>query len=262
MKKANLFAIASLAALGAALAGAAVAQQAPAALADGPAPVAAAGKPTYGDFGVDEAGMDRSIQPGDDFYDYVNGAWSKNTPIPADKANYGSFDLLQDLSRERTHGILEAAKADPGSKIGAAYAAFLDQDTIEAKGLAPIKPWLDKVKALKSKAGYAALLAEADRNGVGVPFGAGVGQDAKDPEHYALQMRQAGLGLPDRDYYLSADVEACGGEGRLSGPYREDVRPCRRGGRRGARQGDRRFRDRDRQGELDADREPRRQQDL
>ena len=58
-----------------------------------------AAKPTFGTFGVDEAGMDKSIAPGDDFYSYVNGTWARNTPIPADKANYGAFDGLQDLSR-------------------------------------------------------------------------------------------------------------------------------------------------------------------
>ena len=83
-------------------------------------PPVTASRPTFGDFGVDEAGMDKSIAPGDDFYGYVNGTWAKNTPIPADKANYGAFDGLQDLSRARTHDILEAQRADPNSKIGAA----------------------------------------------------------------------------------------------------------------------------------------------
>ncbi|QNA83710.1 M13 family metallopeptidase [Sphingomonas sp. So64.6b] len=167
--------------------------------------IEAAAKPSIGSFGFDETGMDRKVAPGDDFYDFANGAWVEKTPIPADKANFGAFDLLQDLSRERTRGILEAAKAKPGSKIGAAYAAYLDQAAIEAKGLAPIKPWLNKIKALKSPAGYAALVAEADRNGVGVPFNTGVSQDQKNPDAYALQMRQGGLGLPDRDFYLDAN---------------------------------------------------------
>ncbi|MEP7006724.1 MAG: M13 family metallopeptidase, partial [Sphingomonas bacterium] len=165
----------------------------------------AAAKPTFGDFGVDEAGMDKSIAPGDDFYSYVNGTWAKNTPIPADKANYGAFDALQDLSRARTHDILEAQRADPKSKIGAAYSAYLDTAAIEAKGLAPIKPWLDQIKSVKSKAGYAALVADAANIGVAGPFGSGVTQDAKDPEHYALEMDQDGLGLPDRDYYLNVN---------------------------------------------------------
>jgi len=170
--------------------------------AQGPAAVPA-DKPVFGDFGIDEAGMDKAIRPGDDFYGFVNGTWEKNTPIPNDKANYGAFDVLQDQSRQRTHEILEAEKAK-GSKIGQAYAAYLDTDTIEAKGLTPIRPWLDRIKGLKSKSGYAALVAEADVNGVAVPFNARVGQDAKDPERYALQMRQGGLAM-DRDYYLATE---------------------------------------------------------
>ena len=157
----------------------------------------------FGTFGVDLGGMDKTVAPGDDFYDFVNGGWTKATPIPADKSSYGAFDTLADLSRDRTHTILEAQKAQ-GSKIGNAYAGYLDTAAIEAKGLAPIKPWLARIKGLTDKAGYAALAAEADRNGVGVPFGGGVGQDSKRPEIYAVGLRQSGLGLPDRDYYLKA----------------------------------------------------------
>ena len=157
--------------------------------------------PQLGRFGFDEAGMNKAVQPGDDFYGFANGRWSETTAIPADKASYGAFDTLADLSRDRTRGILEAAK---GQKIGTAYATYLDTAAIDAKGLAPIKPWLDKVKRT-TKANYAAIVAEADRDGVGVPFGTGVGQDAKLPEIYAVGLRQSGLGLPDRDYYLSAD---------------------------------------------------------
>jgi len=160
--------------------------------------------PTFGTFGFDEKGMDRAVQPGDDYNEYANGGWQKTTAIPADKSSYGAFDLLADVSRDRTHTILEEAKGQ-GSKIGQAYATYLDQGAIEAKGLAPAKAWIAKVKGLKSNAAYAALAAEADRNGVPVPFGARVGQDAKLPEIYAVGLRQAGLGMPDRDYYLSAD---------------------------------------------------------
>ena len=157
----------------------------------------------YGSFGIDTAGGDHTVAPGDDFYAFVNGNWVRDTAIPADKASYGAFDKLADLSRERTHGILEAQRGQ-GTKIGTAYAAYLDTAAIEAKGTAPIKPWLDRIKGLRDKNGYAALVAAADRNGVAVPFGAGVGQDAKQPEIYAVGMRQAGLGMPDRDYYLKA----------------------------------------------------------
>src|SRR3546814_19777212 len=89
--------------------------------------------------------------------DLANGAWAKATAIPADKSNYGVFTELADLSQQRTRDILEAAKSDPNSKIGRAYTAFLDAAAVEAKGLAPIAPWLNKVRAV-DKAGLAALL--------------------------------------------------------------------------------------------------------
>ncbi|WP_433911315.1 M13 family metallopeptidase [Sphingomonas yabuuchiae] len=165
---------------------------------------AAANGPTYGRFGFDEKGMDKSVRPGDDFYGFANGEWAKTTAIPADKSSYGAFDKLADLSRERTHTILEQAKGQ-GNQIGTAYATYLDTATIEAKGLAPIQPWLSRIKGLNDKSGYAALLAEADRNGVGIPFGSGVGQDARQPNLYTVGLRQSGLGMPDRDYYLSGD---------------------------------------------------------
>jgi len=169
------------------------------------APAPAAPKPQYGTFGFDLAGMDRGVQAGDNFYQFANGSWAKNTPIPADKPNYGAFSFLDDLSHTRTQELLDQAKADPNSKIGAAYATYLDTAAIEAKGLAPIEPWLKDVRGLKSKAGYAALAAAAAQNGIGTPFAAVVTQDRKDPDVYAMNLFQSGLGLPDRDYYLSAD---------------------------------------------------------
>ena len=163
-------------------------------------------KPQFGTFGFDEAGMDKTVAPGDNFYGFSNGMWAKNTPIPADKANYGAFNLLSDLSDERTKGILEGVAADPKSKIGVAYSTYLDRAAIDAKGVAPIQPWLTKVKAA-TKATYPALLAEAGSAGIPGPFGAYVGQDDKNPEVYALGLVQSGLGLPDRDYYLSTDAK-------------------------------------------------------
>ena len=169
------------------------------------AEVPAGPKPQYGTFGFDLAGMDRNVQPGDNFYQYANGTWARNTPIPADKANYGAFNFLDDLSHTRTREILEQAKNDPNSKIGTAYATYLDTAAIEAKGLAPIEPWLNRIRGLNSRTGYAALAAEAARSGVGIPFAAAVTQDRKNPDVYAMNLFQSGLGMPDRDYYLSAD---------------------------------------------------------
>ncbi|HEV2599367.1 M13 family metallopeptidase [Sphingopyxis sp.] len=158
-------------------------------------------KPEIGDFGFDQAGMDKSVQPGDDFYAYANGTWAKNTQIPADKSNYGMFTALNDLSQTRTREILDTAKGDPNSMIGRAYASYLDSATVEAKGLAPIQPWLNKIRAVE-KPGLAALLAEADRSGVQHFFGGYVGQDDKNPDVYTYIIFQGGIGMPDRDFYL------------------------------------------------------------
>ena len=121
------------------------------------APAAPAPKPEYGTFGFDTAGMDKSVVPGNDFYGFANGTWAKNTAIPADKSNYGMFTVLDDLSRERTRQIIEEQAKDPNSRIGAAYASYMDQAAVEAKGLAPFQPWLDQVRGLKSRSGLAGL---------------------------------------------------------------------------------------------------------
>ena len=169
------------------------------------AQVAATAKPQYGTFGFDLAGMDRSVAPGDDFFEYANGTWIKNNQIPADKSRYGMFNVLDDLSKERTRTIIDEQSKDPNSKIGNAFASYMDTAAVEAKGLTPLDPWLNKIRAVKSKAGLPALYAEADRNGVSIPVRMFIGQDRKASDKYALNMSQGGLGMPDRDYYLSSD---------------------------------------------------------
>lgn len=158
--------------------------------------------PTLGAFGFDVAGMDRTISAGEDFYQYASGTWAKNTAIPSDKSNYGMFNVLSDLSQERVNAILETEKDKEGSKIGAAYASYLDTDMIESKGLEPINGWLNQIRAVKSKADYFNILVEARKNGVGGPIASFVGQDSKNPDQYIFYVSQSGTGLPDRDMYL------------------------------------------------------------
>jgi putative endopeptidase len=113
----------------------------PAPLPPAPVPVAAVASPEalpapkaqVGTYGLDTAGMDSTVRPGDDFYQFANGTWAKNTPIPADKSNYGSFSALQDTSQQRVRDILDAAKEDPNSRIGAAYSSFLDEAAVESR---------------------------------------------------------------------------------------------------------------------------------
>jgi putative endopeptidase len=165
----------------------------------------AAPKPQYGAFGFDTPGMDTSVAPGDNFYQFANGTWAKNTPIPADKSNYGSFNILDDLSRERTRGIIEEQSKDPNSRIGNAYASFMDTAAVEAKGLAPFDPWLNEIRATKATKDLVKLYSDADQLGIGIPFNMFIGQDRKASDQYALNVLQGGLGMPDRDYYLSKD---------------------------------------------------------
>jgi putative endopeptidase len=169
------------------------------------APAPAAPKPQYGTFGFDTAGMDKSVAPGDDFFEYANGIWAKNTPIPADKARYGMFNVLDDLSKERTRTIIEEQSKDPNSKIGNAFASYMDEAAVEAKGLTPFEPWLSEVRGIKSKKDLAKLYSDADHLAIDIPYRMFVGQDRKASDQYALSVFQGGIGMPDRDYYLSSD---------------------------------------------------------
>ncbi|MBA2921186.1 M13 family peptidase [Sphingomonas sp. MAH-20] len=168
----------------------------------------AAGKPQLGDFGYDASGMDKSVAPGDDFYKFANGKWDEATPIPADRSSWGGFAVLRNLSDERTREVIQqaaATKGAPGSngqKVGDFYSSFMDEAAIEAKGLAPIKPELQAIAALKTPAQLAAWMGDANRSGITVPIGVMVEQDLKDNSKYAVYVGQGGLGLPDRDYYL------------------------------------------------------------
>ncbi len=177
----------------------------PAPLAEAAPEGAPAPKPRYGTFGLDTAGMNKSVAAGDDFFEYANGTWAKNTPIPPDKARYGMFNVLDDLSKERTRTIIDEQTKDPGSKIGNSYLSFMDEAGVEAKGLAPFEPWLNEVRAIKSKKDLAKLYSDADHLGIDIPYRMFVGQDRKESDRYALNVLQAGLGMPDRDYYLSND---------------------------------------------------------
>lgn len=169
------------------------------------APIPPAPSAEIGTFGFDTRGMDTTVLPGTNFYEYANGVWAKTTPIPADRSNYGMFTLLDDLSKERTREIIEAQASQPNSKIGAAYASFMDEAEIEAKGLAPFQPWLNQIRALSNRDQYEELLTAAERMGISGPFGMYVGVDDKQNTQYAVTLYQAGLGMPNRDYYLSDD---------------------------------------------------------
>lgn len=169
---------------------------------------ATAAKPNLGSFGVDTTGMDKTVKPGDDFYKFVNGKWAATTEIPGDKASWGGFAILRDLSDTRTRAIVEtmaAGKNADGSvsqKVGDYYASFMDEKSIEAKGLTSLQPMLDQINSIQTPSQLAGAFGIANRVGLEMPVGLGVGQDLKDNTIYTAYLGQGGLGLPDRDYYL------------------------------------------------------------
>ncbi len=177
----------------------------------------ASSKPALGSFGIDLDGMDRTKTPGDNFFDFVNGNWVKNTEIPADRSRYNSFSVLAEKALARTRTIAEEAAADQNTdsdskKIGAFYKAFMDEAGIEAKGIAPVQPELDAISALKDKTELARALGQTLRADVDVLnstdyytdrlFGLWVSQNLDKPNEYSAYLLQGGLGMPDRDFYL------------------------------------------------------------
>lgn len=150
----------------------------------GPVHPADANRPQIGAFGFDMAGRDLAVTPGADFYDFANGGWQKTTEIPADRASYGMFHVLQDLSLSRTREILEDAAKRPGEKTGDFYASFMDETAVNAKGIGPVQPWLAALAGAKDKTALAVEMARLQRGGVGTLFGFGVSQDDKAPDQY------------------------------------------------------------------------------
>ncbi|HEX8572498.1 MAG TPA: M13-type metalloendopeptidase [Allosphingosinicella sp.] len=171
----------------------------------GSAAAAAVEAKRYGSWGLDTTGMDRSVKPGDDFFAYANGAWAKTTQIPADRSSYGAFAILRDLSEARLRTLLEGyrtgASGDEG-KVAALYRGFLDEAAAERADAVPLLARLAPIYRAKSREDIARLMGAA-LGGFGSSFfGPGVSDDAKKPDVYALYLRQAGLGLGDRELYV------------------------------------------------------------
>ena len=203
----------SLVALGAAAA-AGTAAVAAATLSEMPA--AAAAVPHA--HGIDLAGIDRTLAPGDDFFRYANGSWLKATEIPPDRSSYGAGAIVAELTARRTAALIKdaAAHAAAGSdarRIGDYYATFMDEARIEGLGIRPLAPVLARIDAVGSRTQLAEALGATLRADVDVLnstslhtdniLGLWVAQDLDEPKSYSPFLLQGGLGMPDRDYYLS-----------------------------------------------------------
>jgi predicted metalloendopeptidase len=166
--------------------------------------------PELGAFGIETADMKTEVDPGDDFYAYVNGVWLDTFEIPAEFSSYSGFTKLFERSEERVRGIIEEAAAEdaaPGSleqKIGDYFASFTDTETIDALGLTPIEGELARYDALRTHDDVAAAFADPSLASES-PVGLYVYVDTKQTDQYTVYLTQSGLGLPSRDYYLDED---------------------------------------------------------
>ena len=174
-------------------------------------PAMAQDSPHFGNWGVDLSSMDKSVKPGDNFYNYVNGAWQKKAVIPADRSQTGSFQDLQILSEKRLRAIMDDLEKKPASalnpeekKLRDLYDAFEDTAAIEKNGLKPIQKDLDYLNGLKTLDDVARAMA-SPRLGAESIYEVSINVDDKNPDAYSINLNQGGLGLPDRDYYLSAE---------------------------------------------------------
>ncbi|WP_295750569.1 M13-type metalloendopeptidase [Undibacterium sp.] len=162
--------------------------------------------------GLELQWLDKSVRPQDDFFQFMSGKWLATVEIPADRARFGSFDQLRDLSEQRSFDIIKNLAADSklpvGSnqkKIADLYNSFMDETRAESLDIQPLQREFARIDGVNNKAEMPALMAHLARRGVALPLQAGINQDARDSSVYAVYLNQGGLGLPDRDYYLKED---------------------------------------------------------
>ncbi len=160
--------------------------------------------PRYAPFGLELKDMDPSVKPGDGFFEYAEGSWLRDHPIPADKTGAGYNFELPDEIEQQVKKLVEDVTTNPTSpiagKIGDVYAAWMDEPGIEARGLQPLQPYLARIDAVSTRADLLKLMFAEP--GYASPINIGIGADQDDPTRYTAYASQARLGLPTRDYYL------------------------------------------------------------
>lgn len=164
--------------------------------------------------GLELQWLDKSVRPQDDFFQFVSGKWLAQTEIPADRARFGSFDQLRELSEKRSLDIIDHltknkqwALGSNQQKIADLYQSFMDEKRAEELDVLPLKREFSRIDSIAQKSDLPALMAQLAKLGIALPIQGFVGQDARDATKYAVYLNQGGLGLPDRDYYLKDDAK-------------------------------------------------------
>jgi putative endopeptidase len=172
--------------------------------------------------GIQRADMDIAIRPQDDLFGYANGTWLREVAIPNDRSRYGVDTMMAERSLLQQRELIEAAQSSTDvaeRKVGDLYASFMDEQRIERLGSSPLAAQLKQISALRSVRAIGPLLSYFDRLDIPTPLAASVRPDAKNSSQYAFWLRQSGLGLPDRDYYLSDDPKLAA----FRAQYREHI---------------------------------------
>ncbi|MEO8059917.1 MAG: M13 family metallopeptidase [Burkholderiales bacterium] len=168
---------------------------------------AAAQPATSARAGVERNGMDTSVRPQDDLFRYANGRWLKTTPMPAERAYIGGLSDAHERTQGQLRLLIEQAAANRNTDADAAriddlYASFMDEATLDKRGLKPLAAELAAIRAITDRQQLAATFGRLVRLGAGAPIGVAVGLDDRDSSRYVPTLWQGGLGLPNRDYYL------------------------------------------------------------
>lgn len=172
--------------------------------------------------GIQIADMDKSVRPQDDLFEFANGTWLKNVPIPADRASYGVDAMMTEHSLLQQRDLIEAAQtsSDPEvRKVSDLYSSYMNEARVERLGTKRLQSELQLAAGLKNARAIAPLMGRLDRIGIASPLAGYVRPDSKHSAQYAFWITQSGLGLPDRDYYLSDDARLVG----FRSKYREHM---------------------------------------
>ena len=160
---------------------------------------------------IDPANLDKTVVPGNDFDTYANGGWKKLNPLPADRGRYGSFDKLAELAEKQVNDLVTTtaaasnAKGSVGDKIATLFNSGMDTAKIEKQGLEFISPYLKEIDEISTPDGVQLALIRFHQYGISPLFGLYGSADSRNSTMVIAQLTQAGMGMPDRDYYLNED---------------------------------------------------------